>query len=143
MNNASHYLPARYVCLALALVTPLCATVINFDDQATGSGAVQLSNQYSSRGVLFTDIYTAQNFSFNIVPPSTPNYASPFWADLNPGLITFVDPANPVNNATVSTDSFTLVGLTASTLHSGNFSGATVDALDLSGNIIAGDLIVI
>ncbi len=143
MNNLRIYFRARYLCLALTLVTPLCATTINFDDQATAGGAVQLSNQYSSSGVLFNDIYAAQNFKFNIIPPSTPNYASPFWTDLNPGLITFVDPSNSLNNATVNTVSFTLVGLTASAQHPGNFSGATVDAIDLSGNVIAGDSVTI
>ncbi len=73
----------------------------------------------------------------------TPNYASSFWVDLNPGSIIFVDPSNPLNNASVNTVSFTLVGLTASVAHPGSFSGAVVDALDLSGNVIAGDSITI
>jgi hypothetical protein len=132
-----------FTTLALAaLYTPLGATTVNFDDQATSGGAVQLSNQYASSGVLFTDLYAAQNFKSNIFPPSTPNYASPFWVDLNPGLITFVDPSNSGVNATVGTVSFTLVGLTVNPAP-GNYSGATVDALDLSGNIILGQSITI
>jgi PEP-CTERM motif len=134
---------SRNLLLALIAAASLSASTINFDDQSTAGGAVQLSSQYGASGVLFTDIFAAQNFKFNIIPPSTLNYASPFWVDLNPGLITFVDPSNPLNNAIVSTVSFTLVGLTASALHPGSFSGATVDALDLGGNVIAGQSITI
>jgi hypothetical protein len=128
-----------FTTLALAaLIAPLRAGAINFDDQATSGGAVQLSNQYASNGVLFTDLFAAQNFKFNIFPPSTPNYASPFWVDFNPGLIMFVDPSNASVNATVDTVSFTLVGLTATAQNPGNYSGATVDAIDLNGNVILG-----
>jgi hypothetical protein len=131
-------LSIKHLCVALALAAPSFAATINFDDQDTSGGAVQLTNQYASSGVLFSNIYAAQNFKFNIVPPSTPNYASPFWVDTNPGFITFVDPSNSAVNASVDTVSFTLVGLTASSQTPGNFSGAIVDALDLGGNIIAG-----
>ncbi|HEY3740245.1 MAG TPA: PEP-CTERM sorting domain-containing protein [Bryobacteraceae bacterium] len=129
--------------LPLLLTLPLCATSINFDDQATSSGAIALSNQYASSGVLFNDVEVAQNFKFNIIPPSSPNYASPFWTDLNPGTISFVDPANSANNATVDSVSFTLIGLTTNPTTPGFFSGATVDALDLLGNVIVGQTIVI
>jgi hypothetical protein len=127
----------------LAIGAPLFAGTINFDDQNTIGGAVALSNQYASSGVLFSDIYAAQNFKFNIIPPSGLNYASPFWADLNPGFITFVDPANALQAAVVDTVSFTLVGLTASDAHPGNFIGATIDALDADGNVIAGQTVVV
>jgi len=100
----------RTLSLTLILLTPLCATTISFDDLNTTGGAVPLSNQYASSGVLFNNITAAQNFPFNIVPPSAPNYASPFWTDTNPGAIVFVDPSNPSSNATVGTVSFTLVG---------------------------------
>jgi len=133
----------RNLLASLVLTLPLCATTINFDDQSTAGGAVQLANQYAAQGVTFNDIYAAQNFKFNIFPPSTPNYASPFWVDLNPGTISFVDPSNAANAATVTSVTFTLVGLTATVDHPGNFSGATVDALDLLGNVIAGQSITI
>ncbi len=70
MNKLSILFRARCLCVALTVVTPLCATTINFDDQATSGGAVQLSNQYASSGVLFNDIYAAQSFKFNVIPPS-------------------------------------------------------------------------
>ena len=126
-----------------ALVMPSRAGTINFDDQNTAGGAVQLSNQYASSGVLFSNLYAAQNFKFDIMPPSTPNYASPFWVDTNPGFIIFADPSNSGVAATVDTVSFTLVGLSATPSNPGNFSGATVDALDLDGNIIAGQSVTI
>ena len=129
--------------LSLAIALPLCAGTINFDNISTAGGAVALTNQYASSGVLFSDITDAQNFKFNIFPPSTPNYASPFWTDFNQGTISFVDPLNPLNNAYVTSASFTLVGLTSTVPNPGNFSGATVDAIDLSGNVIAGQTVVI
>jgi len=128
-------------CILFATLVPCSADVINFDDQATAGGAVSLSSQYLSSGVLFQNIYAAQNFKSNIFPPSVPNYASPFWVDLNPGLIIFVAPGNPGINTTVSGVSFTLVGLT--TPPAGFYSGATIDALDLSGNVIAGQSVTI
>jgi hypothetical protein len=133
----------RILPFTLLLIAPLCATTINFDDQATSGGAVQLSNQYASVGVVFNDLFAAQSFKSNITPPSAPNYAAPFWSDLNPGTITFVDPSNPLNNASVDSASFILVGLNTSAQTPGFFSGATVDALDLSGNIIAGQSVII
>src|SRR5262249_62435040 len=89
-------------CILFAALVPCSAGVINFDDQSTSGGAVALTNQYLSSGVLFQDIYAAQNFKFNIFPPSVPNYASPFWVDLNPGFIIFVAPGNPGIDTTVS-----------------------------------------
>ncbi|HEY4360716.1 MAG TPA: PEP-CTERM sorting domain-containing protein [Bryobacteraceae bacterium] len=133
----------KLAVLSLAIALPLCAGTINFDDQDTAGGAVTLTNQYASSGVLFNDITAAQNFKFNIFPPSTLNYASPFWTDLNPGTISFVDPLNSATNAFVSSVSFTLVGLTSTVPNPGNFGGAMVDALDLSGNVIPGQSIVI
>ena len=133
----------KFVIAALAAALPLCAGTINFDDQNTAGGAVALTNQYAGSGVLFNDITAAQNFKFNIIPPSALNYASPFWTDLNPGTISFVSPLNSAVNAYVTSVSFTLVGLTATVQNPGNFSGATVDAIDLSGNVIAGQTVVI
>ena len=133
----------RNLIATLLLAFPLCATSINFDDQVTAGGAVQLSNQYAASDVAISNIYAAQNFKFNIIPPSAPNYASPFWVDFNPGTISFVDPTNALVNATVASVSFTLVGLTTPAGKPGNYSGATVDALDLSGNVIAGQSIII
>jgi hypothetical protein len=143
MNKSYLSKTLRFSFIAVTLMTPMWAININFDDQSTSGGAVQLSNQYASSGVLFNNIYAAQSFVSNIFPPSAPNYASPFWVDLNPGSIIFVDPANSSIDATVDSVSFTLVGLTADTLHPGNFSGATIEALDLNGNAIAGQTMVI
>ena len=117
-------------------LTPLHAGTISFDDLDTSGGAVQLTNQYAASGVLFTNLFAAQQFKFNILPPSTPNYASPFWVDTNPGFITFVDPSNSSTPGVVDGLSFTLVGLSASDAHPGNFSGATLMTLDANGNTI-------
>ena len=133
----------RSLLLLLPLALPLCATTISLDDLLTAGGAIQLSNQYANNGIVFNDLYAAQNFKMNITPPSSPNYASPFWVDLNPGTFSFVDPTNPLTNATVSSVTFTLVGLTSTTQVPGFFSGATVDALDLGGNVIVGQTVVI
>ncbi len=131
------------VCLLVTLL-PCSGGSINFDDQATTTSTdVQLTNQYLSMGVVFQDMTASQRFKFNIVPPSTLNYATPFFVDLNPGLIIFVQPGNAAVNATVSTVSFTLVGLTVPDGHPGNYSGATIDALDLAGNVIPGQTVTI
>jgi PEP-CTERM motif-containing protein len=134
---------AMVLVLGAAATVSLHADSIPFDDQSTSGGAVQLSNQYAASGVLFTNLFAAQSFKFNIFPPSAPNYASPFWVDLNPGFITFVDPSNSSTPGVVDSVSFTLVGLTASDAHPGSFSGATVEALDEGGNVIAGQTTVI
>jgi hypothetical protein len=130
-------------CLLLAALLPCSGGSINFDDQNTTGGPVVLTNQYLPQGVLFQDISASQQFKFNIVPPSTPNYASPFFTDPNPGFIIFVAPGNAAINMAYSTVSFTLVGLTTPEGHPGNYSGATIDALDLSGNVIGGQSVVI
>jgi len=129
--------------LALGAAASLQAGTISFDDLDTSGGAVQLTNQYASSGVLFTNLFAAQQFKFNILPPSTPNYASPFWVDLNPGFITFVDPANSSIPGLVASVSFTLVGLSVPDGHPGNFSGATIVALDGNGNSILGQTVTI
>lgn len=123
--------------LGLMMLTSATATtVINFDNLATGSGAVQLTNQYAASGVVFDQIYAAQNFIFNIVPPSSPNYASPFWTSTNPGTIFFVDPANSNVAAYTGIVTITMVGLSTPQGHPGSYSGATIDALDAGGNVI-------
>ncbi len=119
---------------------------INFDDQATASSgisSISLTNQYASQGVLFSSMDASQSFKFNITPTSSPNYATPFWGSNSTGFITFVDPTNSSTAAWVSSVSFELLGLTSTVAHPGNFSGVTIDALDLGGNVIAGDTQVI
>ena len=102
-----------------------------------------LSNQYAAQGVLFSLIDASQSFKFNIIPASGPNYASLFFGNAGPGFFKFVDPGNPAADAYVDQVSFTLLGLTATALHPGSFSGATIDALDLNGNVIAGQTQII
>jgi hypothetical protein len=111
-------------------------TVVNFDDVT--SPPLQLTNQYAASGVVFDQIEMTQSFVFNVIPPSAPNYATPFWNSTNPGRIQFVDPTNPSVLAYTNSVTITMVGLTTSIAHPGNFSGATIDALDLAGNVIAG-----
>ena len=125
----------------MAALPAFGSTVINFDDLNAAGGAIALTNQYAGSGVLFDQITAAQNFKSNILPPSTPNYASPFWSNLNPGTLTFVSPSNSLNPAFATTVTITMVGLTSPP--AGNYSGATVDALDLSGTVIAGQTQVI
>ena len=118
---------------------------INFDDQPTGpgsAGSLALGSQYLSQGVLFSNMEVSKAFNFNVTPTSSPNYATPFFSNLNPGSFQFVDPNSRVD-AYVDTVSFTLLGLTANVAHPGSFSGATIEALDLFGNVIAGDTQVI
>jgi hypothetical protein len=118
---------------------------INFDDQATGAGiggSLALSSQYLSQGVVFNNMEVSKAFTFNVVPTSSPNYATPFFTNLNPGSFQFVDPITLVD-AYVDTVSFTLLGLTVNTDHPGSFSGATIQALDLLGNVITGDTQII
>jgi hypothetical protein len=118
---------------------------INFDDQATGpgiAGSLALSTQYLSQGIVFGNMEVSKAFTFNVIPTSSPNYATPFFSNLNPGSFQFVDPITLVD-AYVDTVSFTLLGLTANADHPGSFSGATIEALDLLGNVIAGDTQVI
>jgi hypothetical protein len=132
--------------LLAAAVTLTAGTVLNFDDQPTapsGISGVDLTNQYASQGVVFNSIDASQSFKFNITPASSPNYASPFFNGGSPGTFAFVDPADPAQNAFVDTVSFTLLGLTATTAHPGFFSGATIDALDLNGDVIPGETQII
>jgi hypothetical protein len=137
----------RVAILALAAGAVLSAgTVLNFDDQATapsGIASVPLTNQYAAQGVIFSLIDASQSFKFNIVPASSPNYATPFFGNGGPGNFKFVEPGNPAVDGFVDQVSFTLLGLTASDAHPGTFSGATIDALDLNGNVIAGQTQII
>ena len=102
------------------------STVINFDDIAGTPTA--LSTQYASQGVLFNAIEASSSFTFNVIPPSSPNYVTPFWNTTATGSLEFVNPTDSSVLAYVDTVSITMVGLTASDTHPGNFSGATIDA---------------
>jgi hypothetical protein len=141
-------LSAKLASVAIAMVlvaVPAAATTLNFDDQPTvsvGIGGILLTNQYAAQGILFNSIDASQSFKKNIFPPSTPNYASPFFGTTGPGSFYFVDPANSTTNTTTNSVTFTLVGLNTTTAP-GNYSGATIDALDLSGNVIAGQTIIV
>jgi hypothetical protein len=131
--------------LGIAGSAALFAGSINFDDQPTGpgiAGSLALGSQYLSQGVLFTNMEVSKAFPFNVTASSSPNYATPFWTNLNPGSFQFVDPLSLVD-AYVNSVSLTLLGLTSTTDHPGNFSGATIQALDLLGNVITGDTQVI
>jgi hypothetical protein len=134
------------VALLLLAAATVSATTLNFDDQPTaptGISSVVLSNQYVSQGVLFSLIDASQSFKNNITPFSTPNYASPFFSASSPGSFFFVDPTNTAINEFSNVVSFTLLGLTSTAAHPGNFSGATIEALDLSGNVIPGQTQII
>lgn len=132
---------ARLTGLILAAGAGLSATTINFDDQvtqSTGIAGVALTNQYASEGVMFSLIDASQSFKFNVTPTSGVNYASPFFDNTAPGSFMFVNPANTSQSAYVSQVSLTLLGLTSTVAKPGNFSGATIEALDLGGNVISG-----
>src|SRR3982750_133653 len=132
---------ARSAALLVLTAAAIPAVTINFDDQATapsGISGILLSNQYAAQGVLFSLIDASQSFKNNVTPASAPNYATPFFSTSSPGFFTFVDPADPATDAYSTAVSFTLLGLTSTVAHPGNFSGATIDALDLNGNVIAG-----
>jgi MYXO-CTERM domain-containing protein len=131
--------------LGIAGCAALSAGSINFDDQPTGpgiAGSLALGSQYLAQGVLFTNMEVSKAFAFNVTASSSPTYATPFWTNLNPGSFQFIDP-NSMVDAYVNSVSFTLLGLTTNTDHPGNFSGATIQALDLLGNVITGDTQVI
>jgi hypothetical protein len=135
----------KIAVLAMAGSAALVAGSINFDDQPTGpgiAGSLALGSQYLAQGVLFSNMEVSKAFPFNVTANSSPNYASPFWANLNPGSFQFVDP-NTLVDAYVTSVSFTLLGLTTNVDHPGNFSGATIEALDLLGNVITGDTQVV
>jgi len=123
----------------------LSAGSINFDDQPTapsGIASIALTNQYAAQGVLFNLINASQSFKLNVIPASSPNYASLFFGNSGPGDFIFVDPTNSAINAVATGVSFTLVGLNTATAP-GQYSGATIEALDIFGNVIAGDTQVI
>jgi hypothetical protein len=141
MKTTIAHRASRLAGLILATGAGLSATTINFDDQVTqpsGIAGVALTNQYASEGVMFSLIDASQSFKSNVTPTSGPNYASPFFDNTGPGSFIFVNPANTLQNASVSQVSFTLLGLTSTMATPGNFSGATIEALDLSGNVISG-----
>jgi len=123
-----------------AISTP-AATVFDFDNLAVTP--VPLTNQYASSGVLFGNIEAATSFIFNIVPPSSPVYASPFWTSTNPGTLSFVDPTDSGTPAITDSVTITMVGLSTPAGHPGQYSGATIDALDAFGNVIAGQTQII
>ncbi len=123
-------------CPPISEGTAAAAMVINFDNLVTSSASVRPSNQFAASGMLFDQIQATQNFVLNIVPPSSPNYASPFWTGTNPGTITFVDPANSNVAAATSSLTITMVGLSTPVGHPGSYRGATIDALDPGGNVI-------
>src|SRR5262249_46342090 len=138
--------PLILCSMSILFIPPAFAGAINFDDQQTnpaGISGIDLSNQYAAEGVLFSSIAASQSFHFNIIPPSSPNYASPFFSGGSVGQFTFVEPLDPSVPAFVDSVTFTLVGLTAPAGHPGFFSGATIDALDLAGNVIPGETLVI
>jgi hypothetical protein len=123
---------ASTALITLALV-PICpATVINFDNL---SGSVALTNQYAAQGVLFDQIEATNLFPTSVVAVSAPNYATPFFSNANPGMISFVDPANSNIQAYATIVTLTLNGYNNV---GGWFDGATINALDLSGTAIAG-----
>ena len=127
---------------ALTVVSSMsAATFVNFDDQT--SPPLPLTNQYAGSGLLFSNITRASSFSFNIIPLSAPNYVSPFFGTSAPGLIEFVDPADSSVDLITNSVTITMVGLATPPGHPGNYSGATIDALDIFGNVIAGQTQVI
>lgn len=141
MKTLIAYRTARVACLILVAVSGLSATIINFDDQVTQSSGitgVALTNQYASDGVIFNLIDTSQSFKSNITPTSIPNYGTPFFGTTSPGSFIFVNPANTSQDAYVNTVSLVLLGLNSTMASPGNFSGATIEALDLGGNVIPG-----
>jgi hypothetical protein len=118
--------------LSVLAAAPLCsATVVNFDNLA---GPVALTNQYASQGVMFDQVEATGQFATSVVSVSSPNYATPFYSNANPGMLWFVDPSNNesayVSSVTITLNGYNNVG--------GWFDGATIDALDLSNSVIAG-----
>jgi hypothetical protein len=139
------YQTLRLPVLLLSGCAMMFGGVINFDDLPTGpgiAGSLAVTNQYQSLGVLFSNIEASKAFTFNITPTSPPNYASPFFTSLNPGLFEFVAPST-FAPAYVNSVTLTMLGLTSTGAHPGFFSGATIEALDLLGNVIPGDTQVI
>jgi hypothetical protein len=120
------------VALSLATAASLCAATISFDNLPSET---QLTNQYASQGVVFDQIWASARYPTNVVTLSTPNYATPFYLNGNPGTILFVDPGNAAAPAYAT--SVTL-SLNAYNNGGGWFDGAVVTAYDLNGNAIAG-----
>jgi hypothetical protein len=108
------------------------ATTVNFDNVVS---PMALSNQYAAQGVIFNQIEATGQFTTSVVPVSSPNYATPFYFSAAPGSLSFVDPANPSNGAITDSVTITLNGFNNV---GGWFSGATIDAIDAFGNVIAG-----
>ena len=132
-----HIRAVAFASLVLAAALPGRATVINFDSL---TGPVALTNQFASQGVMFSAIVATGQYVTSVVAVSTPNYATPFYSDSNPGLFWFVDPGNPSQDAYVTSVSITLNGYNNV---GGWFDGATINALDEWGNVIAGQTQVI
>jgi hypothetical protein len=119
--------------LLLMAATPWChATTINFDNVGSPTA---LSNQYVAQGVIFNQIEATAQFATSVVPVSSPNYATPFYFGTGPGSLAFVDPTNPSNGAYADSVTITLNGYNNV---GGWFSGASIDAIDPLGNVIAG-----
>ena len=111
---------------------PLCrATVINFDNL---SGPVALTNQYAAQGIMFDQVEATNQFPTSVVTVSSPNYATPFYSNSNPGMLWFVDPADNspayANSVSITLNGYNNVG--------GWFDGTTIEALDPFGAVIAG-----
>jgi hypothetical protein len=135
--NHSSIRTLALVSLAFVAALPGRATIIDFD---TIIGPVALTNQFASQGVMFSGIEATGQFATSVAAVSTPNYATPFYSTTNPGLLWFVDPANPSQDAYVTSVSITLNGYNNV---GGWFDGATIEALDEGGNVIAGQTQVI
>jgi hypothetical protein len=134
MNHLKTVRKAVQALTALGVLAgvPLCfGTVINFDNL---TGPIALTNQYAPQGVMFNQVEATSQFATSVVTVSTPNYATPFYNNANPGMLWFVDPSNN-SQAYVSSASITLNGYNNA---GGWFDGATIEALDPSGSVIAG-----
>ncbi len=117
--------PWRFALLILALSTAGFAATINFDSLADGTA---LTNQFAASGVIFNAGFTTQSnvFGGTFLVPSPPEYAT---VSGNPSFIFSLGGVNTVTDFV----SFDNPGLTSS----GSFlTGAMVQALDLSGNVL-------
>jgi hypothetical protein len=122
---------------ALAVLAPACfATVINFDSLA---GPTALTNQFAAQGILFDSIEGTNQFATSVVAVSAPFYATPFYSSAASGLLWFVDPSNNqtayVSNVSITMNGYNNVG--------GWFDGATIEALDATNTVIAGQTQVV
>ena len=119
--------------LAIASLGTLChAAVIDFDNL---TGPVALTSQYASQGVIFSEIEATAQFATSVVTVSSPNYATPFYSNTDPGALWFTDPNDSSIEAYVTSVSITLNGYNNV---GGWFDGATIEALDPGGSVIAG-----